>query len=105
MTTKLAGHLLVECLVAQGVTDVVHVCISSGLSGTFNMVRMITEDYQDKMNIRVVDSRTLSMGLGSMVMAVVESLEAGDDRCERFAAGEDLFASLPTIAPPSSRPE
>ena len=70
---------LYDSLVAEGVTDVVHVCISSGLSGTFNMVRMITEDYQDKMNIRVVDSRTLSMGLGSMVMAVVESLEAGDD--------------------------
>ena len=70
---------LYDSLLADGVTDVVHVCISSGLSGTYNMVRMIAEDYQDKMNIRVVDSHTLSMGLGTMVMAVVEALEAGDD--------------------------
>lgn len=35
-------------------------------------------------------------------MAALEvALAAGDDRCERFAAGEDLFSGLPTIAPPS----
>ncbi|MCE5344072.1 MAG: DegV family protein [Eubacteriales bacterium] len=70
---------LYDSLVAQGVTDVVHVCISSGLSGTFNMVRMIVEDYKAKMNIRIVDSLTLSTGLGAMVLAVAEALEAGDD--------------------------
>jgi len=70
---------LYDQLAADGVTDVVHLCISSGLSGTYNMVRMITEDYQNQMNIRVVDSKTLSTGLGSMVMTVAESLEAGDE--------------------------
>ena len=71
--------ILYDELVAEGITDVVHVSISSGLSGTYNMVRMIAEDYRDKMNIRVVDSRTLSIGLGMMVLAVAASLEAGDD--------------------------
>ena len=70
---------LYDALLAEGVTDVVHVCISSGLSGTFNMVRMITEDYRDKMNIRIVDSKTLSTGLGMMVLEVAKSLEAGED--------------------------
>jgi DegV family protein with EDD domain len=71
--------VLYDRLVADGVTDVVHVCISSGLSGTYNMVRMIAEDYHEKMNIRVVDSRTLSTGLGAMVLTVAEALEAGGD--------------------------
>lgn len=66
-------------LYQEGVTDVVHLCISSGLSGTYNMVRMIAEDYEGKMHIRVVDSLTLSAGLGAMTLAVAESLEAGDD--------------------------
>ncbi len=31
------------------------------------------------MNIRLVDSLTLSTGLGAMVLAAAEALEAGDD--------------------------
>lgn len=69
---------LYDRLQNEGVTDVVHMCISSGLSGTYSMVRVIAEDYSEKMNIRVVDTKTLSMGLGSMTLAVAEALEAGD---------------------------
>lgn len=68
---------LYDRLAAEGVTDVVHISISSGLSGTYNMLRMIAEDYKGRMNIRVVDSGTLSLGLGTMVLAVAEALEAG----------------------------
>jgi len=71
--------MLYDSLLAEGVTDVVHICISSGLSGTYNMVRMIAEDYQGRMNIRIVDSKTLSTGLGMMVLSAAESLEAGED--------------------------
>jgi len=70
---------LYDKLLADGVTDVIHVSISSGLSGTYNMVRMIAADYEGKMNIRVVDSQSLSTGLGAMVIAVAQALEAGDD--------------------------
>lgn len=40
----------------------------------------------------------LDMRLLEFMAALELALAAGDDRCERFAAGEDLFASLPTIA-------
>jgi hypothetical protein len=44
-----------------------------------------------------LDTRMLDL------MAALElALAAGDDRCERFAAGEDLFAALPTVASGSS---
>ncbi len=68
---------LYDGLLAEGVTDVVHLCISSGLSGTYNMVRMITEDYRSQMNIRLVDSQTLSTGLGMMTLAVAQAIEDG----------------------------
>ncbi len=85
--------LLYDELAADGVTDVIHVCISSGLSGTFNMVRMLAEDYADRMNIRVVDSLTLSTGLGAMVLAVAESLEAGDDPETAIAKAQKVRSS------------
>ena len=62
-------------LQAEGYTDVVHISISSGLSGTYNMVRMITQDMP--MNIRLVDSKTLSTGLGMMVLEAARALESG----------------------------
>ena len=68
---------LYDLLAADGVTDVVHISISAGLSGTYNMSRMIAEDYD--MNIRLVDSGTLSTGLGMMVLAAAQSLEADGD--------------------------
>ena len=43
---------LYESLAQEGVTDVIHMSISSGLSGTFNMVRMITQDFESRMRAR-----------------------------------------------------
>ncbi|MBA3547244.1 MAG: hypothetical protein H0T76_12225 [Nannocystis sp.] len=44
----------------------------------------------------------LDMRMLEFMAALEIALEAGDDRCERFAAGADLFSGLPTIARPSS---
>ena len=75
---------LYDRLLAEGYTDVIHMSISSGLSGTYNMVRMITEDMP--MNIRVVDSKTLSTGLGMMVLEAARALESGATPDEAAAA-------------------
>lgn len=64
-------------LYEQGVKNVIHICISSGLSGTYNMVNIIAEDFKDKLNIKVVDSKTLSMGLGEIVIAAGEAMLSG----------------------------
>lgn len=44
----------------------------------------------------------LDMRMLEFMPALKLALEAGDDRYERFAAGEELFSSLPTIARPST---
>lgn len=61
----------------EGTTHVIHVCISSGLSGTYNMVQLVTKEFEQKMQIALIDSQTLSTGLGMMVLEAAESLEAG----------------------------
>ena len=68
---------LYDELFAEGYTDVLHLCISSGLSGTYNMVRIIAEDYQNKLNIQVVDSLTLSTGLGLMTLTAAQAIRDG----------------------------
>ena len=50
----------------QGFTHVLAVHISSGLSGTAEMVRMVSRDFKDLV-VEVIDSRSLSMGLGYIV--------------------------------------
>lgn len=54
-------------LEAQGYTDVIGLFISSGLSGTFNVIRNIADQYKGPMNIRIIDSFQVSMGLGYTV--------------------------------------
>lgn len=80
---------LYEKLCDEGYTDVIHISMSSGLSGTFNMVRMITESYKERLNIHLVDSKTLSTGLGMMVLEAAKALEDGatPDETVRIANG------------------
>lgn len=53
-------------LVEEGYTDAIVVTLSSGLSGTYNLVKLLSDDY-DKLNIKVYDSKTLGMFLGFIV--------------------------------------
>lgn len=64
-------------LYEEGYRNILHLSISSGLSGTYNMIKLIAEDFKDKLNINVVDTKTLSGGLGSLVLRAAEELEAG----------------------------
>ena len=72
-------HAVYKQLIEEGYTDVIHICITSGMSGTWNMVRILAEDYKDKLNIRVIDSKTLSIAEGAMVLAAAQALENGAD--------------------------
>ena len=60
----------------EGATSILHLSISGSLSGTFNMVSLLAEDFED-MKIHVFDSKTLSCGLGLLVLEAAESLQEG----------------------------
>ncbi len=61
----------------EGCTRILHIAMSSGLSGTYNMVRMLSGDAG--IPVDVVDSQTLSCGLGLLVLDAAECLDGGMD--------------------------
>jgi DegV family protein with EDD domain len=69
---------LLDRLKAEEYTDVVISLISSGLSGTYNMVRQVAESY-DGLNIEVVDSKSLSFGLGFLSIEAAKEREKSND--------------------------
>jgi len=70
----------------EGCTRILHLSISSALSGTYNMVRILAEDFEG-LTIDVVDSLTLSCGLGLLVLTAGDLLEKG-------CAVEDVIANI-----------
>lgn len=74
---------------AEGCTRILHLSISSGLSGTYNMVRMLSDDFAP-LPIDVVDTRTLSCGLGLLVLEAAEALQRGESVEDVIARVERL---------------
>ncbi len=60
----------------EGATRVLHLCMSGSLSGTYNMVSILAEE-ADGLQVDVFDTRTLSCGLGLLVLEAAESLARG----------------------------
>lgn len=63
---------------ADGYEKVLAVMLSSGLSGTYNMVRLQAETRKD-LEIAAFDSKSGSLGMGSMVLQLWEDIQAGMD--------------------------
>ncbi len=68
--------MLYRTLRDEGATAILHLSISGNLSGTYNMVSLLAEDIGD-LQVHVFDSRTLSCGLGLLVLEAAESLSSG----------------------------
>ncbi|HVE73887.1 MAG TPA: DegV family protein [Mycobacteriales bacterium] len=63
---------------AAGVTCVVSVHLSSQLSGTYDAAQLAAKEVAEEgIEVRVVDSATVAMGLGFAVMAAAEQAAAG----------------------------
>ncbi len=67
---------LYRTLREEGATTILHITLSGSLSGTYNMVSLLAEDFAD-MRVHVVDSQTLSCGLGLLVLEAAEALADG----------------------------
>ena len=65
----------------EGATSILHLSISGSLSGTFNMVSLLAEDFED-MKIHVFDSKTLSCGLGLLVLEAADTIALLEKRRE-----------------------
>ncbi|MEW6727286.1 MAG: DegV family protein [Bacillota bacterium] len=54
-------------LVREGFTHAIAIHLSSGLSGTRDVVKMVSEQIQQSLKVEVIDSRAVSMALGFLV--------------------------------------
>ncbi|MGE5416148.1 MAG: DegV family protein [Acidobacteriota bacterium] len=63
---------------SHGYTKILAMHISSGLSGTFNAVKMIAQEITD-MQIEVFDCRTLSVGQGFQIYEAAKDIARGLD--------------------------
>lgn len=63
---------------AAGYEQVIAVTISSGLSGTYNMVRMMAKDYAG-LEIFVLDTKNIGIAAGLQAIRAVELVDSGLD--------------------------
>lgn len=66
---------VLNALVSEGYTHILGIFISSGLSGTYNMMRGLAEDFTGAV-LEFVDSKSLSLGLGFPVLDAAKDVEA-----------------------------
>ena len=64
-------------IVAEGYDGVIAVMLSSGLSGTYNLARVIAEECRDRIPMRVFDSLSGSLGQGLTLLQLAEDLRGG----------------------------
>lgn len=66
-----------EKIKGAGYTHVIGICISSGLSGTFNAIRLAADAFEG-LTIEVIDTKSISIGSGFLAIEAARLLQAGE---------------------------
>lgn len=98
-----AGAVLKE-IRDEGYDGVIAVMLSSGLSGTYNLVRLIGEECRGMLPVRVYDSLSGSLGMGMTLLQLAEDIRRGmeweeltERRVPQLLAGSHPFFSVDTL--------
>ena len=78
---------LFDKMVEQGYEQVLVITISSGLSGTHNLLAMLAQQH-GKLDVHMVDTKNIGIGAGQHAMMAAEMLEEGKSLEEVLAALE-----------------
>ena len=90
-------------LADQGATGILIIDLSGALSGTLQSAEVAAEAMKSKIDVRVVDSKTVSMGLGAIVVACAEaarrgeSIEAVETLAQDLSGRSKLWGALDTL--------
>lgn len=84
-------------LAADGMTQIVTITLSGALSATHQSAELAARavadaDADERIDVRVIDSRTVTMGLGTIVLAAAEAAASGADADAVVAIADDLIA-------------
>jgi DegV family protein with EDD domain len=83
---------------ADGCDGVVCVTLSAGLSATFQAAELAAKSVGDEIPVRVIDSRTLTMGLGNLCLSAARVAEEGKGLDDVALAVESRIPSTRTYA-------
>ena len=61
----------------NGYDELIVIAISSYLGGTYNLIRLVAEEYQSKMKIHVIDSKITCFGEGLLAVRAAQMIEKG----------------------------
>ena len=62
---------------AEGCKEVIVIALSAYLGGTWNLIRLVGEQYKDKMTIHVIDSKIACFGEGMLAIKAAEMVQQG----------------------------
>ena len=65
--------------IEEGYEEVIAFAISSALGGTYNEIRLVAKEYEDKIKIHVVDTKITSFGEGMLAVQAQKMVNEGND--------------------------
>ena len=65
--------------VEDGYEELIVIAISSGLGGTYNLLRLVAEEYKEKIKIHVVDAKITCFAEGLLAIKASELIKKGVD--------------------------
>lgn len=66
-----------RALAAEGATSIITINLSSGLSATIEAARNAQRAVAEDLDVRIIDSQTVSVGVGALAVLAAEAAEAG----------------------------
>jgi DegV family protein with EDD domain len=72
---EIKGHF--DKAYENGYDELIVIAISSYLGGTYNLIRLVAEEYEDKMKIHVIDSKITCFGEGLLAIRAAQMIEKG----------------------------
>ena len=95
---------VIEEIAAAGYDGIIAVMLSSGLSGTHNLARIIADECEGRIEMRAYDSCSASLGQGMTVLQLAEDIKAGmgweeltERRVPQLMKGANAFFSVDTL--------
>lgn len=70
-------HAFFKSVIDRGYDEVLIIAISSALGGTYNLIRLVSKEYEDKLKINVIDSKITCFGEGLLAIKAAELFEKG----------------------------
>ena len=65
--------------IADGYDEAIVIALSSYLGGTYNLIRMVGEEYADRLKVTVVDAKITCFGEGLLAVKAQQLVDAGVD--------------------------